>query len=78
MPRKKSQYTAAQLILAVDATALKAAIAAVLSKEGGIMFGQTRDGSKVIVTTYLDGDKEQEYCDDPDEVVEQVDLLKAL
>lgn len=66
--RKKSTGTTAALIMvATDESKLRHAIAEVLSQGGAIMFGQTRDNEKLIVTTYIDGDKDAEYCEDAEE-----------
>lgn len=74
MPRVKRQkvndVTAAEIYKLLDITILSNSIASILSQGGAIMLGQTRDNSKLIVTVYLDGDNDKEYCEDVQQVIE--------
>ena len=63
MARKKIVITAAGLVHGLDPLTMQRGIEAVLTQGGAVMLGQTRDQAKLIVTTYLDGDKEVEYLD---------------
>lgn len=66
---KRQGQTAVSLFDLADGPQVLAGISAILRLGGAVMFGQTRDGMKLIVTAYLNGDKEQEYCEDPSDVV---------
>lgn len=68
MPRKKSETSAAMIWQEADPTVVGGAVAQILSQGGAAMFGQTRDNAKLIVTVYLDGDQEKEYCEDAKEL----------
>jgi len=68
MRSKKVSLTAAGIIHQVDAEILRKGIEAVYTQGGAVMLGQTRDQAKVIVTVYIDGDKEVEYCDEVSDV----------
>lgn len=68
MPRIKkrddSGVTARDIYLGIDTTLMINVLTRVLSEGGAVMFGQTRDNSKLIVTVYLDGEQDKEYCED--------------
>lgn len=68
--RKKDETTAALIAQAMPHEALHKAITEVLVKGGAVMVGQTRDNAKLILTVYLDGDKEVEYCDDAQDAID--------
>lgn len=74
MPRiKKSSspdVSASEIYSSVDAQLLSTAIQRILEQGGAVMLGQTRDNSKLIVTVYLDGEQDKEYCDSVKDVVE--------
>lgn len=62
--REQNDQTAASIFEAVDKTIYVAAVRQILSQGGAVMLGQTRDNEKLIVTVYLDGDQDKEYCED--------------
>lgn len=66
--REQSGLTAKDIFVATDKTMLNNAIEAILSQGGAVMLGQTRDNEKLIVTVYLDGDNDKEYCEDARDV----------
>lgn len=73
MPRvkrpKESTVSAADVLAAVDSTTLANSVTNIIRQGGAVMLGQTRDNTKLIVTVYLDGDSEKEYCEDVQEAV---------
>ena len=73
MPRIKkrdaSDITASELFHSLDSVVLYNATKAILSQGGAVMIGQTRDQSKLILTVYLDGEQDKEYCDDVQDVI---------
>lgn len=69
-PKAKAETTAREIYEQSDALVITRAVSAVLSQGGAVMFGQTRDQEKLIVTVYLDGDQDKEYCDDPKDLEE--------
>lgn len=68
--KAKADTTARDIFENADSLVIGRAVSAVLSQGGAVMFGQTRDQEKLIVTVYLDGDQEKEYCSDPGELVD--------
>lgn len=77
MARKKSDTTADGIMTLVDGTLLQAAICQILTQGGAVMFGQTRDQEKLIITVYLDGDQEKEYAEGADEAEKFLALYKV-
>lgn len=70
IPRKtQPSVTAAEIYKSADNLVISAAVQAVLSQGGAIMLGQTRDNAKLIVTVYLDGEQDKEYCDDVEQFI---------
>lgn len=74
MPRPKKRelpaVSATDIFNSCDSTVVLNAIGSVLSQGGAVMLGQTRDNSKLILTVYLDGEQDKEYCDDVKQVVD--------
>ncbi len=74
MPRIKkrdaSDLTATEIFSEVDTTVLNNALRQILSQGGAVMLGQTRDQSKLILTVYLDGEQDKEYCESVKDVIE--------
>lgn len=74
MPRvkrpKSSDVTAKDVYELSDAVLVNNAIKSILAQGGAIMLGQTRDNSKLIVTVYLDGEQDKEYCEDVQQVAD--------
>lgn len=70
IPRKNvPAITAAEIYKTADHTVISSAFLAILSQGGAVMIGQTRDNAKLILTVYLDGEQDKEYCDDVQQVV---------
>lgn len=73
MPRakrpKETSITAAEVFAAVDGTVFANSVVNILKQGGAVMLGQTRDNAKLIVTVYLDGDQDKEYCEDAQEAI---------
>lgn len=73
MPRIKkrdaSAITASELFHSLDSVVLFNATRAILGQGGAVMIGQTRDQSKLILTVYLDGEQDKEYCEDVQDVI---------
>lgn len=74
MPRPRKQdkpaISAKEIYAAIDTTVLFNAVQSIIGQGGALMFGQTRDNSKLIITVYLDGDQDKEYCDDAKSAVD--------
>jgi hypothetical protein len=68
--RDASGITASELFLSIDSVVLFNAVRQILSQGGAVMLGQTRDNSKLILTVYLDGEQDKEYCEDVQSVID--------
>jgi hypothetical protein len=67
--RDASSITASELFHSLDSVVLYNATKAILGQGGAVMIGQTRDQSKLILTVYLDGEQDKEYCEDVQDVI---------
>lgn len=69
MAKKRSQETSAGAIVALcNPLTLTQVVAEMLTDGCAVMFGQTRDGAKLIVTIYDGDDREKEYIEDVEEL----------
>lgn len=67
--RESPTTTAADVLAATDSTTLANSVVNILKQGGAVMLGQTRDNSKLIITVYLDGESDKEYCEDVQEAI---------
>lgn len=62
--KEGSHVSASEIMANIDVGILCSVTAQVLVDGGAVMFGQTRDKEKLIVTVYMDGERNVEYCSD--------------
>lgn len=67
--RAKSETTASGVWAGCDIVAVSTSVAAILDRGGAVMFGQTRDQARLIVTVYENGERDVEYVDNPDSLM---------